>query len=147
VAGAVKSHANQVRILAETITDVRASFQRATTLNGRFFQDFYATLLAKNPAYVRMFGNVEMVQQYARLYAGIMKLFEYAENPRPETLHLIAAIHNTKALSLEHSHYLDWLDSLLTVLSKSDDRFDVAMADKWLSVVMPGIEFMRSQRG
>lgn len=143
----MRPQADHVHVPAETIADVRASFQRATTLNGRFFQDFYATLLAKNPVYERMFGNVEMVQQYARLYAGIMKLFEYAENPRPETLHLIAAIHNTKTLSLERSHYLDWLDSLLTTLSKSDDRFDAAMADKWLAVVMPGIEFMRTRRG
>lgn len=141
----MKSNSNPVAAIPrETIVEVRASFHRATMTNAQFFQDFYADLLAKNPVYVRMFGNVEMVQQYARLYAGINKLFEYAENPRPQTLHLIASIHKTKTLSLEHAHYLDWIDSLLATLAKSDRQFDAAMADKWLTVVMPGIEFMRS---
>lgn len=85
----------------ETIVEAGASFRRATVTNERFFQDLYADLLARNPVYVRVFGNVEMVQPYARLYASIHKFFGCAENPRSETLYFIAAIHKTKTLSFD----------------------------------------------
>lgn len=132
-------------IPVDTLQGVRASFRRATQENPRFFEEFYATLLSRNPRYVKMFGNVDMVHQYARLYAGIHKLFEYAENPRPETLHLVASIHDRNRVNVRPEHYLDWVDALLETLSRSDPVFGPELADRWVTVIMPGIEFMKSR--
>ncbi len=131
-------------IAAGTVAIVRDSFARATGANGQFFEQFYDRLLSQKPVYRAMFGDVNMVHQYARLHGGIQKLLEYAENPVPETLTMIASIHKSPTLTVQGTHYLDWVDSLLSVLSDSDEQFDAEIADHWVTVVMPGIEFMKA---
>ncbi len=128
----------------QIIADVRASFERATKQNPRFFQDFYGELLPKKKEYGEMFGDVNMVHQYHRLYSGILKLFEYAEEHKPATLHLVGSLHAKDYVNVKPAHYLDWVHALLEVLTKSDDKFDAKLAGKWVTVVKPGIEFMKS---
>lgn len=132
---------------AGTIGRVRESYDRAVRERSSFFEDFYDELISKRAVYQRLFGDVDMVHQYARLYAGLHKLIEYAEDPAPERLTLIAEVHSSGHLDIQPTHYLDWVDALLATLSISDPKFDADLADDWVTMLMPGIEFMKSWSG
>jgi len=128
-----------------TVTKAEASLDRAQTANPNFIPQFYETFMGKRDAFSKMFTNVDMVHQYARLYNGLIKLFEYARNPAPETLSLLAKIHSRKHVGVKPAYYFDWLDALLGTLKSCDPKFDSSVAEHWIATLMPGIEYLKAQ--
>lgn len=128
------------------IQAVRASYERATGQNKSFFPDFYEQLISKSPEYERMFGDVEMVHQYAHLYNGILKLFEYAAEQNSSILNLVGQVHGTGNVDVLPAHYQDWIKSLLAVLSFSDPEFTPELSKQWIAIIKPGIKYMISSR-
>ena len=107
-----------------------------------FFERFYEILLVSHPAIAPMFANTYFPRQRQLLKHGIGLLMSYGNKRDDALLERLAARHSRAAIDVPPDLYDCFVDSLVSVVSERDPKFDVEIEDAWREIVEPGITFM-----
>lgn len=113
--------------------------------DGGFFDTFYRKFLASSPRVADAFKHTDMTRQIRVLSASLHLLMACTAGQEPSsTLKDIAIIHSKKQRNITPDLYDIWMMCLLETVADYDPEFDEKVADAWLSVLKPGIDYMKS---
>ena len=112
--------------------------------DGRFYDTFYAHLLASDPRIPPMFATTEFERQHRLLKHALGLLIIYAKRPNPALLDRIAERHTE--VGVGDDMYPAFVDSLVLTVSEHDPEYTPELADAWRTALAPGIAYMRARR-
>jgi len=112
-----------------------------------FLDDFYNSFMGSSQEVRQMFVNTDLEKQKSLLKDGITYLIMYdADNIIGKiALKNIGEIHNRNQKNIEYKFYPIWTKCLLQTVAKHDPKFDDDIKLAWDSVLIRGIDFLKSQ--
>ncbi len=126
--------------------DVRRSFDRAKERD--FAEQFYAILLAADPAIRVKFRKTNFEKQRELLIYSVFSMLDFAEGKSVGKMALarLAERHGPNGLDITRGMYETWLKCFVQALASTDPELDEPLKARWLDALRPGIERMLSGR-
>jgi len=131
--------------VSDTVRIFNESLDRCLS-QPEFLHRFYETLLASSAEIAEKFKHTDFERQRAALKTALYVLLFAHEWGLEGDAYLrgLALRHSRQDLDVRPELYDLWLESLLKTASEFDQFFDDATADSWRTVLVPGIQFMKS---
>ncbi|CAM3489641.1 globin [Parendozoicomonas haliclonae] len=111
----------------------------------RFLEDFYENFMASSDAIKERFKDTDMSSQYHLLRSGLLWMILRARGMSDTKLKDLGESHNRNGYNIPPQWYDLWLEALLKTVAAHDEEYTSALAGQWRSVMLPGIEMIRSR--
>jgi hemoglobin-like flavoprotein len=119
----------------------QASYDRCRQSEA-FLTDFYAALLASDPAIPPLFARTDFDRQKRLLLHALGLLMSFARRHNPSLLERIAERHGPADLDIPPAYYPLWVKAVLVAVRQHDPQFSDEIGEAWEATLAPGVRFM-----